>query len=328
MEKKYRVLIVLVVVLSGFVLALGGFVVYDKVLKDEKPNVGNNSNSDVDSLANKYKDYTFVDLTKQETFKLGHTVSYDSSDRIELGFGEDGVFFGKDNENKKAYLEVDGNKTYVDIANVSKIYAYHCCKVEYSYDFYILTEDGTVFSNFVSGNNSDPSSSDYVSYFASNFKKVNTNISFEKLGKVTFDFYYPNEQASALVGMDFSGNVYYVGYGKKFDNDFAYYFGYMEPEIAIKTNGEVYEVSEFPTSFKKTSVKVKKIISDNHNKFIFLDTDNYLRVIETNYAGENIGLNYKKISDKKVNSVFVKIVEDKTYLHVVYEDSTVQDFEY
>ena len=321
MEKKYRVLIVLVVILSVLLLALGGYVIYDKVLKDDKPIVDNNvddaknEETKYEFLLKEYKDYTFVDHTVQDVFKLGHTVSYDYSDRIEI---RQNIFFGKDSKSKTAYIEVEGKKVYIDVVNVDKVYAYPAgCSADH-YAAYILDEAGNVYTSGYSMDFENPNN------MSDSFEKIDSSIKYERLGRVQFDMFSTCGVIASQIGVDSAGNEYYVATGEKFDVDYAYYFGFNN-DVAVKTNGDVYTKEVEDEDYTKFDVRVKKVIADNDKEFLFVDSNGYLGFI--GYE-DNIFAGYKKISDKKVNSVFVKLVEDKTYLHVVYEDSAVQDFEY
>ena len=326
MEKKFRVLIVLVVILSVLLLALGGYVIYDKVLKDDKPIVDNNvddaknEETKYEFLLKEYKDYTFVDHTKQDEFELGHTVSYDDVSELKLmgHSGNDSLYIKKDDDKKMAYFEKNGEKNYINVDNVDKIYAYKLGCSDAYFNIYLLDDAGSVY--FYDNNSFYIDPNDIVD----DFKKIDVDIKYKKLGRVTFEQFSSCVKPSSQIGVDDKEYEYFVSSGKKFDVDYAYYLGFNST-VAIKINGDMYEKDIDDDDYTKTGVKVRKLISYAGNDFIFVDSNGYLGVVE--YDGAMF-VGYKKISDKKVNSVFVKIVEDKTYLHVVYEDSTVQDFEY
>lgn len=335
MEKKYRVLVVLVVILSVLVFALGGYVVYDKVLKDNKPSVDNNfdniknEENKYEFLLKEYEDYTFVDHTKQETFKLGHTVSYDDTEYEELmnsynGSENSTLYIAKDNTQKKAYFLMDENKYYIGVEDVEKIYVYTGKNYGYGcsngfFLVYLLDSKGVAY--LYDGHLKDVV---YPADIVDDFEKISSNVKFEKLGRVKFDMFSGCGWPSYQIGIDSKGNEYNLASGEKFDVDYAYYLGFNST-VAIKTNGDMYEKDIDDDDYTKTDVKVRKLISYAGNDFIFVDDNGYLGVVE--YDGAMF-VGYKKISDKKVNSVFVKEEENKTYLHVVYEDSTIQDFEY
>ena len=159
MEKKYKVLIILVIILSLLVVGLGGFILYDKVLsnnevennindtnndrfEDNNTNDTNNNDENVsdDDLFNQYKDK----ITNSIWYKTGTVFSFrNEKTTFSIGkYASDGGHGGNLNTFKDYFL---GSKKYrfeieavadacTDTANCINITNGYVLQVELEYD--------------------------------------------------------------------------------------------------------------------------------------------------------------------------------------------------
>lgn len=321
-------IVVLLIILGGIGI---GYVIYNE-------SNNNDSKLSVDEIyeqkiSDGYTDVVFPEKLSSVYEVLEHGFVYKNSGYI---FAEEDKYglitMNYDSALKKVYLDIKGEKKYIDIENVLCFLVYaEGTSVGFEHVF-ILTNDGYLYYN-------------YGLYFETlndvfnqinNSEKIKLNNMYDEIETLTYSITPLNYNDWELIGI-INGKMYSIGYSiasntqgfvfdeKKFENervdyvyqDFSLVYGDGNNSFEIEKNGKIklYQSKE-NQSYIYSDIIVKNILSTSYaESMIFIGEDDYLYSIN-----DNVVLNDR-------NSKVKYVLENDKNVVVIFEDGSIKELD-